>query len=157
MATKRTPLQRGRKHRITDAAIAAWKRCDGAELQRALGLRPSSRSPLPYEITCLGTAEWEKDTLEPDRGWDAQWQTCIEIQRELLKIAGWPDCRRVYEHNLKEAEECAAYEQSLVDNPTSGGMSHGDPKVQLAYRKRSLARALEQVAWRKQLLEELEN
>ena len=157
MPTKRVPLRRGKKHRISDTAIAAWKTCDAKTLQRALGLRPVGRSPLPYEIMCLGTAEWEKDNLRPGVCWDDTWQTCIEIQRELIKIAGWPDCRRAYEANLKEALEWADYARSLVNDPTSGGMSLSDPKAQLAQRKEALARALEAVAWRKQLLEELED
>ena len=124
-------------------------------LQRALGLRPTGRSPLPYEITAIGTAEWEQDNLEPSRSWDEQWHTCIAMQRELLTIAGWPDCRSHYEDNLKVAVAWAAYCRKIVANPKSGGTSHADPKAQLAHRREVLASALETVAWRKELLVEL--
>ena len=82
--------------------------------------------------------------------WDASWQHAIAFQRELLAIAGWPDCRAAYEENLQKAKDRAAYCQQLLDHPQRGGQG-----TDIASRKRALADALAGVAWRQALLDGL--
>ena len=82
--------------------------------------------------------------------WDASWQQAIAFQRELLAMAGWPDCRAAYEENLQKAKDRAAYCQQLLDHPQRGGQG-----TDIASRKRALADALAGVAWRQALLDGL--
>jgi hypothetical protein len=75
------------------------------------------------------------------------------LQRELLKVAGWPDCRAAYQENLREAEEWEEYCQELVDHPDRGHSGTGsDP----ASRRRKLGETKAAVADRRRLLAELD-
>jgi len=77
----------------------------------------------------------------------------ILLQRELLKIAGWPDCRSAYAENLREAEDWAAYCKEMFEHPERGHQGTGsDPKS----RRAALKDALEAVAYRKRLLHEIQ-
>lgn len=74
---RRTP--KGRAHRITADAIAAFEAGDYHALHRALGLRPWQESPLPASVTALGVdpdhrPEWATDA----------WPIAAELQRELI-------------------------------------------------------------------------
>ena len=59
---------------------------------------------MPQEITAGGVSEDNppdaSNTLH-DRSYDR----AIKLQRLLLAAAGWPDCREVYEKNLREVEK----------------------------------------------------
>ena len=90
---------KGRQHKITAEAIAAWKAADYMALHRALGLHPWQASPLPDTITSLGVSEEMAANIDPDtaQGWEQSYSQAIELQRELIAVAGWP------------AEACAAY------------------------------------------------
>jgi hypothetical protein len=46
MPTKRTPINRATRRRISPKAVAAFKAKDEVELHRALGLKPWEASPL---------------------------------------------------------------------------------------------------------------
>ena len=57
MPSKRRPLQRDRKLRLTPEIIAAWQSCDDRALSCALGLDPFGElSPLPSEILSRGVS-----------------------------------------------------------------------------------------------------
>jgi hypothetical protein len=152
MPTNRTPIHRRAVRQITPEAIAAWKRADYMALHIALDLRPWQASPLPYEITALGVDQ--DDTPENcGSAWDPSMPKAIALQKQLLELAGWPDCRAEYEKLLHQAEEYAAYCRELVEHPDRGGQGTGsDPKS----RRQALANALERVENRKELLEGLE-
>src|SRR6188472_3143559 len=108
MATKRRTIRRGiRSNRLTPEVIAAWMACDYRALHCALGLQPHEPSPLPREIGALGCSEEDLARVAPDspRLWDKALPRSLELQRRLLALAGWPDCREAYETNLREAEE----------------------------------------------------
>jgi hypothetical protein len=138
MSTKRRTLRRGgRKGRLTPEVIAAWLAADFHALHCALGLRVWEASPLPREITPLGC---------DDDGADRQ---AVELQRRLLAAAGWPDCRHVYEANLREAQGWASSCRELVKYPDRGGQgTNCDP----ASRREALRRAEAEVRYRKELL-----
>ena len=122
-------------------------------LHSALGLHPAQRSPLPLEVTALGVGEDSEPSPPREASpWDASWQQAIAFQRELLAIAGWPDCRAAYGENFQEAKDWAAYCQELIDHPQRGGQGTGSD---IASRKRALANALVGVAWRQELLDGL--
>jgi hypothetical protein len=152
MPTRRRPLRRNLRRRINDQAIAAWKACDFLALHRALALHPWERSPLPIEVTALGVCE---DSVRGgETPWDESCATALALQRELMELAGPPDCRAAYEQNLKEAEQYAAHAQELIDHPERGGHgTGGDP----ASRQRALDDALVELAWRKELLAALDD
>jgi hypothetical protein len=81
------------------------------------------------------------------------WRNAQALQRELLKVAGWPDCRAAYQENLREAEEWEEYCQELVDHPDRGQSGTGsDP----ASRRRKLGETKAAVADRRRLLAELD-
>lgn len=105
----------------------------------ALHLHPWNHSPLPVEVISLGV-----DANDPPDFLDAlqreDWHNAAALQRELLKVAGWPDCRQAYRDNLAEARSVA-------------GIGTGcDP----ASRRRKLEEAKRKVAYRKRLLAELD-
>ena len=151
MPTKRTPLRRDIRRRITPEAVAAWMAADYHALHAAFGLRPWQSSPLPSCITALGVSEGDPPSyLDEHRR--ADWLTAQELQRELLAAAGWPDCRVAYEENLAEAESWAAYCRELVDYPNRGSQGTGcDP----ASRQLQLDKALAAVKYRRKLLRDL--
>jgi hypothetical protein len=159
MGTARRPINRGFRRQLTPEAIAAWEASDFQALHRALGLSPADASPLPCEITALGVddddgdPDSERTNLRGDGPWKRSLKRAVAWQRQLLRIAGWPDCRQEYEKNLADAEKWAAYCHSLVEGPWRGGQGTGCDPVS---RRRSLQEAEERVAWRKQLLAELD-
>ena len=57
MTSKRTPLNRQSRMRITPAAIEAYRAGDASALHRALGLKPWEASPLRVE----GDGSWRDD------------------------------------------------------------------------------------------------
>jgi hypothetical protein len=149
MPTNRRRFDRTRRH-ITPEAVDAWMRTDYMALHIALGLHPWETSPLPIEITPLGVDEKQ---IDPDDSRYQEGLKALKLQREFLTIAGWPDCRHVYEEKLRDAEKFAAYCADLVEHPDHGGQGTGsDPKS----RREALAEALAKVEYRRQLLEGLE-
>jgi hypothetical protein len=94
MPTNRTPIGRKAITRITPEAVAAWKRADFMALHRALGLKPWQPSPLPSEVTALGVCEGERPDADSGRAWDHAWPKALALQKQLLELAGWPDCTR---------------------------------------------------------------
>lgn len=65
MPTKRTKRARPQVRRITPEAVEAFRRRDGLELHRALGLKPWERSPLDVDLrvkpptaTATGQIAW---------------------------------------------------------------------------------------------------
>jgi hypothetical protein len=152
MTAKRKPVNRDLRQRLTPAAVAAWRRCDYLGLHRALGLHPAVPSPLPATATSLGV---DADDEPPEQDARARgWAEAVSLQKELIRLAGFPDCRAAYEENLRQAEERAAYCRELVDDPDKGGRGTGhDPLSRLL----ALDEAEGEVAWRQQLLDELPN
>jgi hypothetical protein len=160
MTTNRKPVNRSRTRQISPEAIAAWEVADFHALHRALGLGPADASPLPYEITALGVYDDDGDddseraNIRGDGPWKRSLKPAVRLQRQLLKIAGWPDCRKEYEENLASDERWLDYCRELVEHPERGGQGTGcDPES----RRRALQQAEERVAWRKQLLAELDD
>lgn len=66
----------------------------------------------------------------------------------MLAIAGWPNCKSVYEANLAEAEATAKYCRELCNGPARGGRD-------LKFNQRQLEHALEMREWRRRLLDGL--
>ena len=154
MPTKRRPLQRDRKPRLTPEAIAAWQACDQRALQCALGLDPYGEpSPLPSEITAAGVSEDLPPRPNSTLARDQSYGKVIALQRALVQAAGWPDCREAYAHNLAEAEEWRAYCAELVRDPDAGPRGTGSD---LASRQARLKEAREEVAYRCRLLAEFD-
>ena len=154
MPTNRRPLRRDRKARLTPEAIAAWQACDDRALCCALNLdRFGEHSPLPSEIIARGVSP----DLPPDpnsgRAMDESYDKALAIQRELLAVAGWPDCRQVYERNLADAEQWEAYRALLVRDPEARHQGSGMDMPSLRQR---LKEAREEVAYRKKLLADLD-
>jgi hypothetical protein len=108
------------------------------------------RSPLPLEITALGVSETAAPNPESNRLNDLSYPKALALQRALIAAAGWPDCRAVYEQNLREAEEMRDYLQELVTYPKRGPF--GEP---LAQRKLDLKEAQAEVVYRRRLLKQL--
>jgi hypothetical protein len=153
MPTNRTPINRRAARRITPEAIDAWKRADFMALHRALGLMPWQPSPLPREIDALGINEDDLSAVDADEARDRGWSKALALQKQLLKLAGWPNCRQQYEENLREAEEDAAYCRERVEHPPAGEYGTGcDPES----RRERLEKAIAEVEYRKELLKELE-
>jgi hypothetical protein len=144
MPTNRRRPDRTRQH-ITHEVVEAWKRADFLALHRLLGLKPWQSSPLPLEITRLGVGE---GALDPE---DHHYQDDLKIlalQRELLALAGWPDCRSLYQEKLREAEEWAEYCRERIEHPPIGEFGSGcDPDS-----REKLADAENEVAHRRELL-----
>jgi hypothetical protein len=146
---------KGRAHKITPEAIAAWKSCDFMALHRSLGLYPWEASPLPDTITSLGVSEETAASIDPDtaQGWGQSFPQAIELQRALIAAAGWPNCRAVYEKNLFDAENRANYCEHLNRHPERGGQGTG---CDMESRQAALEDALEEVEYRRALLDELD-
>ena len=143
MPTARRPRRRTPRRRISPEAIAAFQAADYSALHLALSLPPWARSPLPREITSFGVSD--DDDLRDDQA--------IKLQRELLAAVGWPDCRDAYQQRLADAEKTVAYYTELVRHPDRGGIgTNSDP----ASRRRALQEAEADVAYRRQLLEDLD-
>ncbi len=153
MGTKRRPLRRDRKTRLTPEAIAAWQACDARALACALGLEFFGEpSPLPSEIMAGGVSEDMPPSRNSGRCWDAAYPKVLALQRELLAVAGWPHCRAAYEENLREAEEWRDYRVLLVRDPDARHQGTGMDEASLRER---LKEAREEVAYRKKLLADL--
>ena len=100
MPTNRTPVARKAILKITPEAIQAWKRADFHALHSLLGLKPWEASPLPRKITALGCSQ-DDLLVEPNDGaWGQSLPKAVALQRQLLAVAGWPDCRQIYEGKL---------------------------------------------------------
>lgn len=85
MATKRTPLNRGSRRRISNEAIAAWREGRTWDLHDALDLAPFQMTPFPPGY---GDVPYCYDP----NGWNA-----VEIkalQDALYEIAGEPGKRQ---------------------------------------------------------------
>jgi len=121
-------------------------------LHHALGLMPWEPSPLPREITALGINENDLSAVDANEARDRGRQKALRLQKQLLELAGWPNCRQQYEENLRKAEEDAAYCRERVEHPPSGEYGTGcDPES----RQERLEDAENEVEYRKQLLAEL--
>ena len=83
---------------------------------------------------------------------DKSYDKVLAMQRELLAVAGWPDCRAAYEENLREAEKWSAYCALLVRDPDARHQGTGMDPASLRER---LKEAREEVAFRRKLLAEL--
>jgi hypothetical protein len=104
---------------------------------------------LPSEIVASGVSEDMPPSPNSDRGWDQAYPKVIELQRQLLAVAGWPDCRAAYEHNLAEAVEWAEYRAELVRDPDARHQGSGMDTASLRQR---LKEAEAEVRYRKKLL-----
>jgi hypothetical protein len=87
MPTKRARLTRGLSHRITAAAVEAYRYRDFIELHAALNLQPWQRSPLPVDVCGLGVDQGEPPEHEKPGPWRDSWYTARELQAEL---EAWP-------------------------------------------------------------------
>ena len=152
MPTNRRPLRRGRKARLTPEVIAAWQACDVRALRCALGLELWDPSPLPCEITAGGVSEDSPPPPNSTRLHDKAYEKVLALQRELLAVAGWPDCREAYERNLRNAEEERDDCARLVRDPDARHQGTGMDEASL---RRALKEARQEVAYRKKLLAEL--
>lgn len=76
MATKRTPLHRDIKRRITPAAIDAFTAGDRLGLYNALNLKPWQ--PNPFECDGPEPPAWAKGTA-----WAADWPMMWKIRQDL--------------------------------------------------------------------------
>jgi hypothetical protein len=151
MPTTRHPIHRKATRRINDDAIRAWKNADYMPLHIALDLAPWQSSPLPTEVTVLGIDE---DDIDPaDRENYKSNLKILQLQKELLALCGWPDCRHIYEQELADAESYVTHCQDLVDHPGRGGQGTGcDPEI----RRQALEQAQAKVEYRRRLLDELD-
>ena len=145
MPSNRTPIRRKTNAHISPEVIAAWKRADFMALHRLLNLKPWQSSPLPLEITRLGVGE----ALDPEDHHYRDDLKILALQRELLALAGWPNCEAIYKEKLREAEEWADYCRERIEHPPVGEFGAGrDPEN---HRER-LADAEAEVAYRQELL-----
>ena len=83
-------------------------------------------SPLPDTITALGVSEENAPLVQSGATLldNNSYALALELQRELLAIAGWPDCREAYE------ETCARLSLGLpclelLEHPERGGQGTG--------------------------------
>ena len=154
MPTNRTPIGRKSVLKITPEAVGAWKRADFDALHRLLGLAPWEASPLPYEITALGCSEDDLPIDEDASDWDKSIPNAVALQKQFLVVAGWPDCRAIYEEQLHDAEKSVAYYRELIEHPDRGGQGTGsDPES----RRKALDDVIDEVEYRKGLLAELDD
>jgi hypothetical protein len=104
---------------------------------------------LPSEIIAGGVSETDPPDPKSAHLFDLSYSKAIKLQRALLKVAGWPDCRALYAANLSEAERWAGY----CAEPDHGGQDGGTP----ASRRRKLEDARLRGAYRQRLLAELDD
>jgi hypothetical protein len=150
MSTKRQTINRGKGGHLTPDIIAAWKRADFTALHLLCRLAPWEPSPFPPEIAGpLGCSE-DDLPIDPEAdAWEKSKPKVLEWQRQLLAVAGWPDCRHVYEEELRDAEESLAWARDRVENP---------PREQYCWIdkpeacRQAFEDALDQVEYRKRLL-----
>ena len=153
MGTKRRPLRRAasrglrpkplRRGKVATSAPwrARWGSTFGASRRRC---RPRS-SRAACRLTC------RPFPIVPLLG--RGYPKVLELQRQLLEVAGWPQCREAYERNLAEAVECAEYRALLVRDPDARHQGTGMDPASLRER---LKEAREEVAYRKKLLADLD-
>jgi hypothetical protein len=153
MSTNRRTRHRGAKPGITPEVVAAWQAADYRALHRALGLGPWEQSPLPREIIALGCSQDDEVDADSGRCWDQALPKVLAIQRKLLEVAGWPECREAYEANLREAKEWAAYCRGLIKDPER---RHQGTGTDLPSLREKLRDAQDEVAYRKKLLDGLD-
>jgi hypothetical protein len=153
MTTKRRTIRRGGTRRITPEVVAAWQAADYSALHCALGLGPWEPSPLPVEITALGCSLDDIPEQDSSSCWDDSLPKAQALQRQLLALAGWPDCRAAYEENLAEARSMAKYCAMLVKHPERRHQGTGSDDASCLH---SLREARAEVRYRKRLLDELE-
>ena len=72
-----------RKHRVTEAAVDAYRRGDLLALHRSLGLKPWMPSPLPLSVTALGVDPDYPPGEGPGECNRADWDLAIGLQQEL--------------------------------------------------------------------------
>jgi hypothetical protein len=153
MTTKRRTLYRGGRSRISPEVIASWQAADYSALHAALDLTPWNFSPLPTEVISLGVHQGDPpDYLDAHQRQD--WRKAQAMQRQLLKVAGWPDCRQTYRDNLAEALQWQRYCKLLIDHPERGpapGSTGADP----VSRRQAVEEAEADVAYRRGLLADL--
>lgn len=77
MATKRTPLNRGARRRISPEAVDAFRAGDRQALARVLGLQPWV--PNPIDVDGPLPPEW----ASPGTAWAQAWPAAYELRRQL--------------------------------------------------------------------------
>jgi hypothetical protein len=132
--------------------VASWQAADNAALMAALKLDPLfDYSPFRREIHWDGVDENDP----PPQPWNRKaFQRALTWQKKLLAIAGWPDCRAIYEKELVEAIKWKNYCADLIKHPEYGRRGTGADPVS---RQHALDEAHERVLYRRRLLLELEN
>ena len=77
-------------HRVTIEAVEAWRRGDMQALHAALGLRPWMPSPLPLAVEGLGVDPRRPPAPGDGTVWAQSWPLAVELQGELMRLAGAP-------------------------------------------------------------------
>jgi hypothetical protein len=80
MPTKRKPIKRPIRQRVTLAAIKAYRAGDDAELRRLLALAPWEASPLEVDAD-------EPCPYSPDKAIALSWPKAVALREELEKAA----------------------------------------------------------------------
>jgi hypothetical protein len=140
---------------VTDEVRRAWHDCNFHRLHELFDLTPWHHSPLPTEIDGLGVDQGPHPDYYDERQ-AHDWRRAQELQRQLLAACGWPkNCRKVYRANLAESLQWLRYCRSLVEHPERGaakGSTGADPES----RRQALREALDDAAYRRRLLDELD-
>jgi hypothetical protein len=133
------------KPRFSPEVIAAWHACDWTTLHSMLNLSAYECSPLPLEINALGVSADTPPHPESKRLNDPSYPKALALQRALIACAGWPKgCKQVYEKNLQDAQEMAAYHRELAADLATG------PRCEnLVDRRQDLADARRRVVYYK--------
>ena len=94
MPTLRTPLKRGNRRHINQAAVDAWQRGEVWGVHKALNMLPVEFSPVPRRFGGYGLPDQKPadDTLIMVSGWNGTlgWDGVNALQEELYAIAGEP-------------------------------------------------------------------
>ena len=150
MSTKRQTINRGKGGHLTPDIIAAWKRADFTALHLLCRLAPWEPSPFPPEIAGpLGCSE-DDLPIDPEAdAWEKSKPKVLEWQRQLLAVAGWPDCRHVYEEELRDAEASFEWARKRFEKLPAGEYGSG---TDLETRRERMLQAEAELAYRKKLL-----
>jgi hypothetical protein len=71
--------------------LASWSAADMRALQNALGWGYlCEASPLPRSVEPLGVCEEDLLNIRPGYAFDKTIPRALEVQRQLIAIAGWP-------------------------------------------------------------------